>query len=138
MFELVSRLSNGGDQGPNRRPRLRRMMLLEHDAKELLAATGVPVPIGILARTAGVALPASLAAPFMVKAQIPVGGRGKAGGIKQAESVAELRDGLGEILGKTIKGQVVRSCRIEQCVEGMECYLSVSLDLTRGRLRLLL
>jgi succinyl-CoA synthetase beta subunit len=114
------------------------MMLLEHDAKELLAATGVPVPMGILAMTADVALPASLAAPFMVKAQIPTGGRGKAGGIRRAGSVTELRHGLGEILGKTIKGQTVRACRIEQCVEGMECYLSVSLDPTQGRLRVLL
>jgi succinyl-CoA synthetase beta subunit len=114
------------------------MMLLEHDAKELLAAVGVPVPTGILAATADVAVPASLAAPFMVKAQIPVGGRGKAGGIKQAASVVELRQGLGELLGKTIKGQTVRACRIEQCVEGMECYLSVSLDPMQGRLRVLL
>jgi len=114
------------------------MTLLEHDAKELLAATGVPVPMGILATTADVALPATLAAPFMVKAQIPIGGRGKAGGIKQAGSVAELRHGLGEVLGKAINGQTVRACRIEQCVEGTECYLSVSLDPTQGRLRVLL
>ena len=114
------------------------MTLLEHDAKELLAATGIPVPMGILATTADVTLPAWLAGPFMVKAQIPIGGRGKAGGIKRAGSVAELRHGLGEILGKTIKGQTVRACRIEQCVEGTECYLSVSLDPTQGRLRVLL
>src|SRR3977135_1000765 len=103
------------------KPRPRHMMILEHDAKELLAATGVPVPKGILATTADVALPASLAAPFMVKAQIPIGG-GKSGGMQRAGSVAELRLGLGEILGKTIKGQTVRACRIEQCVEGTECY----------------
>jgi succinyl-CoA synthetase beta subunit len=114
------------------------MMLLEHDAKELLAADGIPVPTGVLATTADVALPESLAAPFMVKAQIPVGGRGKAAGIFRAGSVAELRHRLGELLGKTIKGQTVRACRIEQCVEGMECYLSVSLDPTEGRLRVLL
>jgi len=113
-------------------------MLLEHDAKELLAADGVPIPTGILATTADVAPPASLAAPFMVKAQIAVGGRGKAGGIKRAGSVAELRHRLGELLGKTIKGQTVHACRIEQCVEGMECYLSVSLDATQGHLRVLL
>jgi succinyl-CoA synthetase beta subunit len=114
------------------------MMLLEHDAKELLAADGVPVPMGVLATTAGVALPTALAAPFMVKAQIPVGGRGKAGGIKQAGSVTELRHGLDELLGKTVKGQAVRACRIEQRVQGMECYLSLSLDPTQGRLHVLL
>jgi succinyl-CoA synthetase beta subunit len=114
------------------------MMLLEHDAKELLATDGIPVPVGMLATTADIALPASLGAAFMMKAQIPVGGRGKAGGIRRAESVAQLRHGLGELLGKTIKGQMVRACRIEQCVEGMEHYLSVSLDPTQGRLRVLL
>jgi succinyl-CoA synthetase beta subunit len=114
------------------------MMLLEHDAKELLATDGIPVPVGMLATTADIELPASLGAPFMMKAQIPVGGRGKAGGIRRAESVAQLRHGLGELLGKTIKGQMVHACRIEQCVEGMEHYLSVSLDATQGRLRVLL
>src|SRR5947209_18049826 len=107
MLELVRRLSNGGDQGPHRRPRLHRMMLPEHDGKELLAATGVPVPRGILVATADAALPASLAAPFMVKAQIPVGGRGKAGGIKRARSVAELRAAVRNIQGKTINRQLV-------------------------------
>ncbi len=114
------------------------MMLLEHDAKELLAADGVPVPAGVLATAADVELPASLAGPWMVKAQVPVGGRGKAGGIKRADTIAELGQTLGVLLGKTIKGQAVRACRIEQCVEGMECYLSVSLDASRGRLRVLL
>jgi succinyl-CoA synthetase beta subunit len=114
------------------------MMLLEHDAKELLAADGVPVPTGILATTADVATPAVLAAPWMVKAQVPVGGRGKAGGIMRAETTTELRHGLGELLGKTIKSQTVRACRVEQCVDGMECYLSLSLDPSQGRLRVLL
>jgi succinyl-CoA synthetase beta subunit len=114
------------------------MMLLEHDAKELLAAEGVPVPMGVLATAADVAPPAALAAPWMVKAQIPVGGRGKAGGIRRAETAAELRQSLSELLGRTIKGQMVRACRIEQCVEGLECYFSVSLDATQGRLRVLL
>jgi succinyl-CoA synthetase beta subunit len=114
------------------------MMLLEHDAKQLLAADGVPVPTGILALTADVAMPAALAAPWMVKAQVPVGGRGKAGGIMRAETATELRHRLGELLGKTIKNQTVRACRVEQCVDGMECYLSLSLDPSQGRLRVLL
>jgi succinyl-CoA synthetase beta subunit len=114
------------------------MMLLEHDAKELLAADGIPVPVGVLATSADIELPASLDTPWMVKAQIPVGGRGKAGGIKRAGSVAELRQGLGDLLGKTIRGQTVRACRIEQCIKGAEHYLGVSLDTTQGRLRVLL
>jgi succinyl-CoA synthetase beta subunit len=114
------------------------MMLLEHDAKELLAANGTPVPMGMLATTTDVELPVALAAPWMVKAQIPVGGRGKAGGIRRAETTTQLRQSLSELLGTTIKGQTVRACRIEQCVEGLECYLSISLDATQGRLRVLL
>jgi len=114
------------------------MMLLEHDAKELLAADGVPIPMGVLATTADIELPPALARPWMVKAQIPVGGRGKAGGISRAETAAQLRQSLSELLGTTIKGQTVRACRIEQCVEGMECYFSISLDATHGRLRVLL
>jgi len=114
------------------------MMLLEHDAKELLAPEGVPVPVGLLATTVDVELPSALAPPWMVKAQIPVGGRGKAGGIRRAETATELRHSLSELLGQTIKGQMVRACRIEQCVEGLEYYFSVSLDATQGRLRVLL
>ena len=114
------------------------MMLLEHDAKELLAADGVPIPMGMLATTADIELPSALAAPWMVKAQIPLGGRGKAGGIRRAETATELRQSLSQLLGTTIKGQMVRGCRIEQCIEGMECYFSVSLDATHGHLRVLL
>src|SRR5215813_9865712 len=114
------------------------MMLLEHDAKELLATDGIPVPMGMLATTADIEPPASLDAPWMVKAQIPAGGRGKAGGIQRADTIVELRQRLGELLGKTIKGQRVHACRIEQCVEGMEHYLSVSLDPGQARLRMLL
>jgi succinyl-CoA synthetase beta subunit len=114
------------------------MMLLEHDAKELLAAEGIPVPMGVLTTLADIELPASLDAPWMVKVQIPAGGRGKAGGIQRAQSIVQLRQRLTDLLGKTIKGQSVRACRVEQCVEGIECYLSVSLDATSGRLRVIL
>ena len=62
------------------------MYLLEHDAKTLLGAAGVPVPPGCLVETvealAGVALPPG---PWVVKAQVPVGGRGKAGLVKITE-----------------------------------------------------
>jgi succinyl-CoA synthetase beta subunit len=114
------------------------MIVLEHDAKELLAEGGIPIPAGFLARTSDVAPPAALTGPWMVKAQVPVGGRGKAGGIRQAETAAELRQALDRVLGMTIKGQTVHSCRVEQTVQGMECYLSFSLDPTCGRLNVLL
>jgi succinyl-CoA synthetase beta subunit len=114
------------------------MMLLEHDAKELLAESGIPVPAGFLVVSADGALPALPDGPLMVKAQVPVGGRGKAGGIRPADSAADLRQALGAILGMTIKGQAVRACRVEQSVRGTECYFSLSLDAARGRLNVLL
>ncbi len=114
------------------------MILLEHDAKELLAEGGIPIPAGFLASTPVGAPPASPSGPWVVKAQVPVGGRGKAGGIKPAATAAELKSALEQILGMTIKGQVVRACRVEQKVEGRECYLSFSLEPTRGRLDILL
>jgi len=114
------------------------MMLLEHDAKELLAAGGIPIPAGFLAVTSDVVPPAALTGPWIVKAQVPVGGRGKVGGIRRAEKAADLRQALEQVLGMTIKGQIVRSCRVEQTVQGMECYISLSLDPALGRLNALL
>ena len=96
------------------------MILLEHDAKELLAEGGIPIPAGFLAVTSDVAPPAGLTGPWMVKAQVPVGGRGKAGGIRRAETAAELRQALDRVLGMTIKGQTVHSRRVEQAVQGIE------------------
>jgi len=111
------------------------MMLLEHDAKMLLAQDGVPVPDGFLASTAA---PAAVGAePCMVKAQVPIGGRGKAGGIRRAETIAEQHQALAQLLGTTIKGHTVRACRVEEIVQGTESYLSFSLDPVRARLHLL-
>src|SRR5262249_25963959 len=98
----------------------------------------IPVPVGMLATTADIEPPTSLEAPWMVKAQIPAGGRGKAGGIQPADTIVELRQRLGELLWKTIKGPKDHACPIDQCAEGMEHYLSVSLDPCQARLRMLL
>jgi succinyl-CoA synthetase beta subunit len=110
------------------------MMLLEHDAKSLLAQDGVPIPAGFLATAASAAVRDE---PSMVKAQVPVGGRGKAGGIRRAETVAQQHQALAQLLGMTIKGHTVRACRVEQVVEGTECYLSFSLDPVRARLNVI-
>jgi len=111
------------------------MMLLEHDAKSLLAQDGIPIPDGLLAFTADTA--DLRARPCMVKAQVPIGGRGKAGGIRQAETIAQQREALAQLLGMTIRGHTVRACRVEELVQGTECYLSFSLDPARGRLKVL-
>jgi succinyl-CoA synthetase beta subunit len=106
------------------------MMLLEHDAKTLLAARGLPVPAGVIVR-AGKALPAMHEG--VVKAQVPVGGRGKAGGIRLARDPAALREAADAILGMIIKGHRVHSVRIEEPVAFVaEAYLSFTLDASRG------
>jgi len=112
------------------------MMLLEHDAKELLAEIGLPVPRGALVRT-GDALP--LMPPLVVKAQVPVGGRGKAGGIRPVRDPADLDAALASVLGMTIKGHDVRACRLEETVDfAAEAYLSFTLDAGAGNVRVLM
>jgi len=112
------------------------MMWLEHDAKELLAKVGVPVPPGVLVTSSDTA--PQLTLPLMVKAQATVGGRGKAGGIRRAETADELRRALSDLTGMTIKGHKIRACRVEEVVDGAEGYLSFSLDAAQGRLNILM
>jgi len=112
-------------------------MLLEHDAKELLAASGIPIPSGLMVTLPDAASAPTLPPPWIVKAQVPVGGRGKSGGIRRVAAPDELRRVLSELSLMSIKGHRVRSCRIEEAVTGRECYLSFSLDAARGRLNIL-
>jgi succinyl-CoA synthetase beta subunit len=112
------------------------MLLLEHDAKMLLARTGVPVPPGILVTRPGD--PAGIPGPWVVKAQVPTGGRGKAGGIRIATAPDQIGPHLGAIIGMTIRGHTVRACRIEQQVRGHEAYISLMTEPERAGIRLLL
>lgn len=109
--------------------------LFEHQAKELFAEYGVPVPRGSLARTPEEA--SAIADGFagsgeprvVVKAQVKTGGRGKAGGVKVADGPAEARARAQEILGMDIKGHHVRSVLVEQASDiAQEYYLSFLLD----------
>lgn len=113
------------------------MMLLEHHAKELLGRDGFPVPEGILitsAQDAGRAF----AFPAIVKAQVPVGGRGKAGGIVAVSSASGLEDTVARMMDMTIKGHPVLACRIERPVEFVhECYLSLCVDADAGGIRVM-
>ncbi len=108
------------------------MLLLEHDAKTLLQGFGIAVPPGNLAGSAP--LPEG---PWLVKAQVPAGGRGKAGGVRPAQTPAELRAALDAIAAMTIGGHRVRACRVEQLVRGHEAYLSLSVDPAAAAIRLL-
>ncbi|MBI3937032.1 MAG: acetate--CoA ligase family protein [Betaproteobacteria bacterium] len=89
----------------------------EHAAKPLLAGHGIAVPRGGLARTpdeaAGVA---ARMGPVVVKAQVPAGKRGKAGGIKLAATPAEARTRAAAILGMGIAGHTVEKVLVEEQV----------------------
>lgn len=115
------------------------MFLLEHDAKTLLALRGVPVPRGVLLDRVEID-PARLPPPpWMIKAQIATGGRGKAGLIRTATTGSELESHLREILGATHKGMTVRACRVETQVTGAEeTYLSYTLDPVMAGVRVIL
>jgi succinyl-CoA synthetase beta subunit len=103
------------------------MLLLEHEAKTLLARCGVAIPPGVLLEDPAAPIP--LPPPLVVKAQVPAGGRGKAGGVRRAESEAEARAHAAALLGTELLGHRVRSVLVERAVEaGRECYLSLSLD----------
>jgi succinyl-CoA synthetase beta subunit len=107
------------------------MDLFEYQAKELFAKHGVAVPRGRVAWTPEEAeeAAAELGGKVVVKAQVQVGGRGKAGGIKLAEDPAAARARAGEILGMDIKGHTVRRVLVEEASDiAQEWYLSILHD----------
>ena len=107
------------------------MDLFEYQGKQLFARYGIPVSPGGVADTVAVAVGAADAAgyPVVVKAQVQVGGRGKAGGIKLAENADEVRIHAGNILGMDIKGHVVHRVWIEHASDiAEEYYASFTLD----------
>jgi succinyl-CoA synthetase beta subunit len=113
------------------------MYLLEHDAKELLAAHGIPVPAGCLIESAS-AQPALPAGPWVVKGQIAAGGRGKAGIIKLAATPQDVSGHVNAILGATVKGHTVEAVRIEQQVaHAAEAYVGLLLDAATGGVRVI-
>ena len=107
------------------------MDLYEYQGKELFAGYGIPTSEGRLATTPEEAAAAAdeLGGTVVVKAQVLTGGRGKAGGIKLAETAEDARERAGEILGMDIRGHVVRKVWIEQASEiEREYYLSLTFD----------
>ncbi len=111
------------------------MDLFEHQAKELFAEYGVPVPRGSLARTPEEAraiaegFAAAGASRVVVKAQVKTGGRGKAGGVKVADGPAEAQARAADILGMNIKGHTVHTVLVEEASDiAQEYYLSFLLD----------
>jgi succinyl-CoA synthetase beta subunit len=105
--------------------------LFEYQGKQLFARYGIPVSAGGVADTVEEAVAAAEAAgyPVVVKAQVQVGGRGKAGGVKLAEDIDEVRTHAGNILGLDIKGHVVGRIWVEHASDiAAEYYASFTLD----------
>jgi succinyl-CoA synthetase beta subunit len=109
------------------------MDLLEYQGKQLFAKHGVPVPQGRPAVSVQEAVAAGeeLGYPVVVKAQVLIGGRGKAGGVKLAKDKAELEEHANAILGMDIKGFTVHELYIEEASDiDEEYYAAVLLDRT--------
>jgi succinyl-CoA synthetase beta subunit len=106
------------------------MKLLEYQAKEILASLGIAIPPGRVAHTPDEAAAAcSELGPVAVKAQVPVGGRGKAGGIKLAKTPEEARAAAAQIIGMDIKGFKVPLVYCESALEiEREIYLGFTVD----------
>ncbi len=107
------------------------MDLLEYQGKQLFARHGVPVPSGRPAATVEEAVTAAdeIGYPVVVKAQVQIGGRGKAGGIKLAKDGHEAREHAEAILGMDIRGLTVHELWIEEASEiASEYYASVIFD----------
>ncbi len=104
----------------------------------MLAAHGIAVPAGCLIESA-TAKPSLPAGPWIVKGQIAAGGRGKAGIIKKASTPQEVGEHARAILGKTVKGHMVESVRVEQQVKAMqEVYIGFLLDAGSAGVRVIL
>jgi succinyl-CoA synthetase beta subunit len=120
------------------------MNIHEHQAKTLLKAFGVPVPLGYPAFTVDEAVQAAEKLPgpvYVVKAQIHAGGRGKGGGVKVVKSLGDVRVEAEKMLGMTLvthqtgpKGRVVRRLYIEEgAAIARELYLSLLVDRETSR-----
>jgi succinyl-CoA synthetase beta subunit len=107
------------------------MDLFEYQGKQYFAKYNIPVSAGGVAMTVEEAVAVAVTAqyPVVVKAQVQVGGRGKAGGIKLANDEAEVRLHAGNILGMDIKGHVVKRVWVEHASDiAEEYYASFTLD----------
>jgi len=105
--------------------------LHEYRSKRLFAAHGVPIPDGEVAATPDEArrIAEKLGGRVVVKSQVLVGGRGKAGGIKLAQTPAEAEKLTREILGMEIKGLPVRQVLLDEAADiRQEIYLGIVID----------
>jgi succinyl-CoA synthetase beta subunit len=105
--------------------------LHEYQARALLKAAGIPVPDGDVAATPDEveAIARRLGGRVVIKAQVHAGGRGKAGGVKLADTPGEARGHAGRILGMTIKGLTVQKVLVAPAADiATEAYVGMILD----------
>jgi len=111
------------------------MRLHEYQSKEVFVANHIPIPRGRLASTpeeAGL-IAEELNGPVVLKAQVLVGGRGKAGGIRLVKSPDEAEEEASKILGNRIKGVPVRRLLVEEAVNiHQEIYFGMTVDRELG------
>lgn len=112
------------------------MKLQEFQSKRIFGQFGIPVPLGDVASTPAEAraIAERIGGPVVVKSQVLVGGRGKAGGIKVAKTPDEAEQVAARILGMNIKGLTVKKVLVDPAADiRKEMYLGLTLDRARHR-----
>ena len=112
------------------------MKLHEYQSKRIFAQHGVPIPRGDVATTPEVArqIAARLGTRVVVKSQVLVGGRGKAGGIRLADHPDEVEKVADQILGMNIKGLTVKKVLVDEAADiDTEIYLGIVIDRAKRR-----
>jgi len=112
------------------------MRLHEYQAKQVFSDAGIPTPASELAGTVDEAVAAAeeIGYPVAVKAQVHVGGRGKAGGIKLVDDADEAEEAAEDILGMDLKGYTVDRVLVEEAVDfENELYVGVTMDRGEGK-----
>ena len=107
------------------------MKLFEYEAKDLLRRNGISIPVGYAASSSeeAEAIARGMGRPVVLKSQVLVSGRGKAGGIRVASDAMEARSIASDLIGSTIKGRSVDSLLVEEKLEIVEqLYASVTID----------
>lgn len=111
------------------------MFVEEHDAKQLIATGGVPIPDGQVVATPDAAYGAAseIGGPVMVKAQVPTGKRGKGGGIVKCDDPTDAREAAQRLLGSQLGDFTVERVLVEGCADiSRELYVAVTIDPAAG------
>ena len=111
------------------------MQLLEYEAKRIFSKQGIPIPRSELIQSSEELREVSdkLSFPAILKAQVPFGGRKKAGGVTVVHDQNDIEAGVRSLLGMRIRGCIVRKILLEEYMNTeREAYISVSIDASEG------